>query len=175
MASIINVDQIRNAAGTNGLTLDASTGKASFPNGATLPAGSVIQVTPLSTSTSNDNYQSNSFVNLTGLSVTMTPLSASSDIYVIYSFINYHLQAGGGGIQVMQDGSAVANQGSNPSYENYLGSSDLYSRLHKTVLVPAGNTSSRTYSLQIRTYSTVTVQANPGGAQSFMYALEVAR
>ena len=55
MASIINVDQIRNAAGTNGLTLDASTGKASFPNGATLPAGSVIQVTPLSTSTSNDN------------------------------------------------------------------------------------------------------------------------
>ena len=44
MASILNVDQINNAAGTSGLTLDASTGKASFPNGATLPAGSVIQV-----------------------------------------------------------------------------------------------------------------------------------
>ena len=44
MASIINVDQIKNAAGTSGLTLDSSTGKASFPSGATLPAGSVLQV-----------------------------------------------------------------------------------------------------------------------------------
>ena len=44
MASILNVDQINNAAGTSAVTIDASTGKASFPNGATLPAGSVIQV-----------------------------------------------------------------------------------------------------------------------------------
>ena len=141
----------------------------------TMPAGHVIQVTPLSTSTSNIHYQSNSFVNITGLSVTMTPLFASSDIYVIYSLITYHLLGGGGGIQVMQDGSAVANQGSNPSYENYSGNSDLYSRLHRTVLVPAGSISSRTYSLQIRTYAAVTLQSNTGGAQSFMYALEVAR
>jgi len=175
MASILNVDQINNAAGTSAVTLDPSTGKASFPNGAVLPAGSVLQVTPLSTSTSNDSYQSNSFVDITGLSVTMTPLAASSDIYVIYSFVNYHLPGGGGGIQVMQDGSAVANQGTNPSYENYTGQSDLYSRLHKTVLVSAGNTNSRTYTLQIRTYSSVTLNANPGGTQSFMYAMEVAR
>jgi len=50
MASILNVDQINNAAGTSGIALDASTGKASFPNsvtipnGATMPAGSVVQV-----------------------------------------------------------------------------------------------------------------------------------
>ena len=138
-------------------------------------AGSVVQVTPLSTSTSNDNYQSNSFVDITGLSVTMTPLAASSDIYVIYSFVNYHISGGGGGIQVMQDGSVVANQGSVPSYENYSGGSDLYSRIHKTVLVSAGSTNSRTYTLQIRTYSTITVQANPGASQSFMYVMEVAR
>ena len=31
MASILNVDQINNAAGTSAVTLDASTGKASFP------------------------------------------------------------------------------------------------------------------------------------------------
>ena len=43
MASILNVDQINNAAGTSGIALDASTGKASFPNGATLPAGSVLR------------------------------------------------------------------------------------------------------------------------------------
>ena len=44
MASILNVDQINNAAGTSAVTIDASTGKASFPNGVTLPAGSVVQV-----------------------------------------------------------------------------------------------------------------------------------
>ena len=44
MASILNVDQINNAAGTSAVTIDPSTGKPSFPNGATLPAGSVIQV-----------------------------------------------------------------------------------------------------------------------------------
>lgn len=175
MASVLNVDQINNAAGTSAVTIDASTGKASFPNGATLPAGSVLQVTPLSTSTTSTNYQSTSFVDIAGLSIAMTPFSASSDIYVTFSFMTYHLLGGGGGIQVMQDGSAVANQGSNPSYENYTGNSDIYSRLHKTVLVSAGNTNSRTYTLQIRTYSSVTVQSNPGASQSFMYAMEVAR
>ena len=44
MASILNVDQINNAAGTSAVTIDPSTGKPSFPNGATLPAGSVLQV-----------------------------------------------------------------------------------------------------------------------------------
>ena len=173
MTSILKVSTIQDPTNSNTAISIDSAGKVTAGN-LTSP-GHVIQVTPLSTSTSNDNYQSNSFVDITGLSVTMTPLSASSDIYVIYSFINYHLQGGGGGIQVMQDGSAVANQGSTPSYENYTGATDIYSRLHRTVLVPAGNTSSRTYSLQIRTYAAVTLQANPGGTQSFMYALEVAR
>ena len=44
MASILNVDQINNAAGTSAVTIDASTGHATFPNGMTLPAGSVVQV-----------------------------------------------------------------------------------------------------------------------------------
>jgi hypothetical protein len=49
MASILNVDQINNAAGTSGIALDASTGKASFPNSVNtkwcdMPAGSVVQV-----------------------------------------------------------------------------------------------------------------------------------
>ena len=50
MASRLNVDQINNAAGTSGISHDASTGKAAFPNsvtipnGATMPAGSMVQV-----------------------------------------------------------------------------------------------------------------------------------
>ena len=81
MASIINVDQIKNAAGTSGLTLDSSTGKASFPNGATSPAGSVVQVVNTSSDT-RTNTTSTSYVVATDIAATITPTSSSSKIYV---------------------------------------------------------------------------------------------
>ena len=82
MASIINVDQIKNAAGTSGLTLDSSTGKASFPSGATLPAGSVVQVQTASRlATSSITSTSTTYV-YTNHSVSITPLFANSKIIV---------------------------------------------------------------------------------------------
>lgn len=88
MASIINVDQINNAAGTSGITLDASTGKLSFPNGATLPAGSVLQVvngtTSTSVSTTSTTYAD------TGLTATITPSSTSSKILVLANVPDAH-------------------------------------------------------------------------------------
>ena len=92
MASILNVDQINNAAGTSAVTIDASTGKPSFPNGAVLPAGSVIQVKrfePPVTSASVTNYVNGQNVattsNTTSLwTANFTPLSSSSKILGIY-------------------------------------------------------------------------------------------
>ena len=86
MASILNVDQINNAAGTSGIALDASTGKASFPNsvtipnGATMPAGSVLQVVQAIKS-NETSTSSTSFVD-TGLSKSITPTSSSSKIMI---------------------------------------------------------------------------------------------
>ena len=88
MASIINVDQIKNAAGTSGLTLDSSTGKASFPSGATLPAGSVLQVVNGSTSTAVSTT-STAFSD-SGLSATITPSSTSSKILVSANIPDAH-------------------------------------------------------------------------------------
>jgi hypothetical protein len=83
MASILNVDQINNAAGTSGLTLDASTGKASFPNGATLPAGSVVQVQTASRlGTSSISTSTNNSYLYTNDSVSITPLFANSKIII---------------------------------------------------------------------------------------------
>ena len=83
MASIINVDQIKNAAGTSGLTLDASTGKASFPSGATLPAGSVLQVQTASRlATSSISTSTNATYLYTNNSVSITPLFANSKIII---------------------------------------------------------------------------------------------
>ena len=88
MASILNVDQINNAAGTSGIALDASTGKASFPNsvtipnGATMPAGSVLQVKhniySTWTTTTSTSYAA---VN-TGFAQSITPTSTSNEILI---------------------------------------------------------------------------------------------
>ena len=84
MASILNVDQINNAAGTSAVTIDPSTGKPSFPNGATLPAGSIIQVKQVSTgvflSTTNTSY-----VDMTNMTLSITPSSTSSKILILAS------------------------------------------------------------------------------------------
>jgi len=88
MASILNVDQINNAAGTSAVTIDASTGKPSFPNGAVLPAGSVLQVVQATTNTATTST-STSFTD-TALTASITPSSASNKI-VILTQGNIHL------------------------------------------------------------------------------------
>ena len=81
MASILNVDQINNAAGTSAVTLDPSTGKPSFPNGATLPAGSVIQVVKQFGGSSGPTSSSTSYVD-EGIEATITPQFNNSVILV---------------------------------------------------------------------------------------------
>ena len=80
MASVLNVDQINNAAGTSAVTIDASTGKPSFPNGATLPAGSVLQVQQNTyatwTTTSSTSWT------FTGLSCSITPKLITSELLI---------------------------------------------------------------------------------------------
>jgi hypothetical protein len=106
MASILNVDQINNAAGTSAVTIDASTGKASFPNGATLPAGSVLQV--VSTSTIGNTSTTSSSDVTTGVDLSITPTSSSNKIMVIFSGVAQNTSSTGGTkISVYRDGSKV--------------------------------------------------------------------
>ena len=79
MASILNVDQINNAAGTSAITIDA--------NGNTLMPGHVVQVvnTTWSTQVSTTN---SSYVD-TGFDASITPTSASSKILILGCFSIY--------------------------------------------------------------------------------------
>jgi len=88
MASILNVDQINNAAGTSGLTLDASTGKASFPNGLTLPSGvggKLLQV--VQNNSFGDSSTSSSSFTDTNMSLSITPSASSSKILVLMTVV----------------------------------------------------------------------------------------
>jgi hypothetical protein len=81
MASILNVDQINNAAGTSAVTIDPSTGKPSFPNGVTLPAGSFVQIKH-AISDAEFTSSSTSFVNSGLFTLTFdNPIQSGSKVY----------------------------------------------------------------------------------------------
>ena len=84
MASILNVDQINNAAGTSAVTIDPSTGHATFPNGMTLPSG--VGGKLLNTATLNAPSQlnvSSGYGFIDGWTVNYTPVSATSTLHFI--------------------------------------------------------------------------------------------
>ena len=116
MASILNVDQINNAAGTSAVTIDASTGKPSFPNGATLPAGSVLQVAQSRKTDTTFSVSTGSFVSVPDLSVTLTPASISSKFLVTASVSvgSNWWNTSGGYFGVYANGTTIAGDGGNP-------------------------------------------------------------
>ena len=115
MASILNVDQINNAAGTSAVTIDPSTGKPSFPNGATLPAGSVLQVAQSRKTDVTFTTTSTSFVSVPDLSVTLTPASTSSKFLITAGVsVGAFWWGASGYFGVQANGTNIAGDGSNP-------------------------------------------------------------
>jgi len=162
MASILNVDQINNAAGTSAVTIDASTGKPSFPNGAALPAGSVLQVKQAVTD-ATWSTTSSTLTDVTGMSVSITPSATSSKILVIVdAHIGYdvyagvfHLlrdttkiYAGAGGLTRCGLFSNFYAAGSSPIYSTY-----ALLPLTANYLDSPATTSSLTYKLQGSSYT----------------------
>jgi len=181
MASILNVDQINNAAGTSAIDINSSSGLVTFPNsvtipnGATMPAGSVVQVTPISYSNTQYTTGSTSWVALATPTLTMTPKYSTSKIHVIWQVNVYHVATHGISTRLLE-GSTVVWGSANPSYETYHGNSDTYHQLGHTADLSAGSTNARTYSLQWIVYSgTSSAIINVGGLQSWMYAMEIAQ
>ena len=146
MASILNVDQIRNAAGTNGLTLDASSGKASFPNGATLPAGSVVQVVN-NFITTDVNTTSGSFVS-TGLSASITPASTSNKVLAIASSPSWYISADNAYATIYRDSTNLATGTANALMMVYADA--RYAPSTMQVLDTPASTSSLTYTVYFR-------------------------
>ena len=83
MSSRLIVNSIRHTgASSDAITLD-STGKCSFPNGG---AGKILQVKQ-AVKSGKQTIQSQTLVDITGMSVSITPSSTSSKILVNYSLV----------------------------------------------------------------------------------------
>jgi hypothetical protein len=182
MASILNVDQINNAAGTSAVTIDASTGKPSFPNGAVLPAGSIINYKRY-TFSGTQAAGSTSYVDITNASTTYAATVSTSLIRVQLQILvggkgSIRLLADGNGIfvpdssYVFYDGTTQGawNSGSTRQIANIIG---YYS--------PA-STSAVTYKAQMQSYSSgsgnelgVNELANGSNPACFIEIMEIAQ
>ena len=149
MASILNVDQINNAAGTGAVTIDASTGKASFPNGATLPAGSLVQVVQGEQASTQINT-STSYVDISGLSASITPTSSSSKVLVQWS-VNGFLPDNNGIVVVPVRNSTRFYYDSGNAYEFWADGAQLHFRITNQYLDSPATTSSTQYKMQMKT------------------------
>ena len=157
--SRIIVDSIRNSsAGSDGITL-SSDGKIAFPNN----TGNILQVVS-TTKTDTFTTNSTSLVDITGLSLAITPSSSSNKILV-----HLELEYGGSNIyffgRVLRDSTAIGlgDANSNHARCSFMlmtqglasGANTEYKGKHTSyeILDTPNTTSATTYKIQAQSYS----------------------
>lgn len=128
--------------------------------GARLPSGSVLQVVQAS-KTDAFTTASTSFVDVTGLSVTITPISATSNILVMVS-TNYsnEVVAQNGMFQLVRGSTAIgvgvsAGSRSTASAQTRIGDANAASTIAINFLDSPATTSATTYKIQMKVQATV--------------------
>jgi hypothetical protein len=150
------------------VTIDGTTGVSAVQAGAVttsdLPAGTVLQVVS-TTKTDTFSMSSTTFGDVTGLSVSITPTSATSKILVIS---NLNWGSSGNDINaarllrdstVISAGAAASNR--SPSFAGMrTASADNIETVSVTFLDSPATTSATTYKVQVRVGSADTVYVN---------------
>ncbi len=181
MASILNVDQINNAAGTSAVTIDASTGKPSFPNGVTLPSGvggKLLQV--VFNEYGTQTTMPNGVYTNSGLSASITPQSSTSKILILvrpHIRIQNNSSDSGIGFRILRNNTNSVFV-STQAYDTYTYDGGQQTEFRGGLFVQAfdapATTASTTYSLQGIGYSgTVSMQNSANYSQ--MTLMEIAQ
>jgi hypothetical protein len=161
----------RLAAGTNGQAL-LTGGSGANPSWGSAGGGKINQVLQVVTNTEIDLNSSSSFVDVTGLSLAITPSATTSKI-LIMADINFDLTANDRGFQIriLRDSTTVFAEANNKStYEN---NSRVAGRNPYFELDAPSSTSSLTYKIQQQNDSGGPVRFNQGGGRSSMVLMEV--
>jgi hypothetical protein len=140
---------------------------------AALPAGSVLQVVS-TTKTDTFTGTSSTYIDLTGMSVTITPRSASNKILVSYSVNRSASAAAQSSIQILRDSTAIcigdaAGSRTRATTAPYPSSADAVSSSitsAMTFLDSPATTSATTYKLQTRSDAATTIYINRSGGDA---------
>ena len=174
MASILNVDQINNAAGTSAITIDSS--------GNTLMPGHVIQVQRTEWSADNAT-SSTSFID-TGRSVSITPTSATSKILV--TVITGYWVTGSSGVSdylastIYRNGTTNLGQPNDANYGVFLnrtgGQDSNYTQMAIGQIYDSpATTSATTYNYYVKTAAGNTIYYGDQRVWSSITAMEIAQ
>ena len=170
MASKIKVDQLETADGSGTIALQ---NQLSGMTSASMPTGAVLQVVS-TTKTDTFTTSSNSFVDITGMSVSITPSSTSSKIYVTAN-ANVGNDAGtyGSFVRLVRDSTAIAVGDSSGSrtvcstYMSYDGNQYRISGAASILYLDSPNTTSAvTYKLQMFSESASVTTFNRSGGDN---------
>tara|TARA_R100001440_G_scaffold41767_1_gene61493 strand:- start:22 stop:600 length:579 start_codon:yes stop_codon:yes gene_type:complete len=158
------------SASSDAMTID-SAGKPAFPNGG---VGKIIQVVSTTKTDTFSHTGSTSFVDVTGLSVSITPTNASNKILVLYD-LNWSSTGGHLSCRLMRDSTAIKvgdAAGSNRprvTGQAYFSGDDQYDIVLQagTFLDSPNTTSSITYKWQVATpaNSSHNIYVNRQGAE----------
>jgi hypothetical protein len=176
-----------NASGTGTLTIAAPNTNSNFT--LTLPtvtgtvltnktAGTVLQVVSTTKTDTFTTASTNTYVDVTGLSVTITPTSSTSKILILASV---HQAASGEptGFQIVRDSTAIGigtASGSRfvASAAGAAGDSNRVTSLNVNYLDSPSTTSSVTYKIQVRGYNNgVSVNRTPNDTDANVSARPV--
>lgn len=143
------------------------------PTRAQLPAGSVLQVVQ-GTLAASTSTASTSFVT-TGLTVSITPTSATSKILVLSSITSAYVNGNGAQFTVYRNASNIAPSGSGiqQNLMQLYSSALTQSNVSNSILDSPATTSSTTYTVYFAANSG-TVYFNANGQTSFIQVMEIA-
>ena len=181
MASIIKVDDVQDAAGNNiineagdVITIGASGDTITIPSGATITnsgtatgfGGGKLGQVVVTTKTDTASVASASYADMSGMTVTITPVATSSKIlltgtailqnYTIYGYFQFVRDIGGGGYSVPTGfvGDAAGSRVQSTSANIRTVTDDNISRTNSWHLIDSPSTTSAcTYKMQCRNSS----------------------
>ena len=167
MASTMRFDNWENSDGTSIATSDAS-GNLTF---AGFTSGKILQVVRVTHNT-NQSTTSTSFIDLTGLSVTITPTSATSTILVVLSVCQLWGANAGAATQIT-DSSNVALSGAEGMEVQDSTSNNGVSPVLVIGYDTPATTSAVTYKARFRSKTGASTNMLSGVNTGQIYALEV--
>ena len=153
--------------------IDSDSLNSGVPTRAQLPAGSVLQVVQ-GTLAASTSTASTSFVT-TGLTVSITPTSATSKILVLSSITSAYVNGNGAQFTVYRNASNIAPSGSGiqQNLMQLYSSALTQSNVSNSILDSPATTSSTTYTVYFAANSG-TVYFNANGQTSFIQVMEIA-
>lgn len=167
MASIINVDQINNAAGTSAINIDSS--------GNTLIPGHVVAMYHHNIDPGSQSTTSQTLV-ATGLTITLTPKSATSRFVLFASMHECYISASANAI-----GFAIAKNGSrlfdtdNATLGYTASGGANYFNVNLQAYDEPATTSSITYSVLVRSIYGTSVSWCGDNTPAFFTVMEIAQ